>query len=268
MKNNEETTVPIHPTAVIHPKAVIGEGTSIGAFSFVGESVVIGKNCDIQEHVILKGNTTLGDESRVFPHAVVGGEPQHLGYKNEPTQLVIGNRVTLRECVTVHRGTGEAAGGHGITRIGDDSFIMAYSHVAHDCVVGNNVILANCVQMAGHSEVQDYAVVGGNTGIVQFCRVGRYAYIGGGSMIRKDLLPFMAGKGNVFEVQGINVVGLTRRGFNAATLGRLKQLYKIIFHQHLTFDRAVQKMSQEFPDCDETKVFCDFIQTSKAGLIR
>ncbi len=255
----------IHPTAIVHPKAVLGEGTRVGAFSILGEHVVTGKNCDIQEHVILRGRTTFGDDCRVYPNAVIGGEPQHLGYKDEPTLVTIGNRVTLRESVTVHRGS---TVGNGVTKIGDDTYIMAYSHVAHDCVVGNNVILANVVQMAGHAEVHDYAVVGGNTGIVQFCRVGRYTYIGGGSMIRKDLLPFLAGKGNVFEVQGINTVGLTRRGFNVETLGRLKHLYKIIYLQHLTFEQAMERMNSELGDTDEAKVLTDFMKTTKVGLTR
>lgn len=255
----------IHPTAIVHPGAVLGEETTVGAFSIIGENVRVGNGCNIQEHVIVRGHTTIGDECKVFPFAVVGGEPQHLKYRGEPTQVEIGNRVVLRESVTVHVGT---EFGLKTTKIGDDCFIMAYCHVAHDCIVGKNVIIANSVQLAGHTEVQDFSTLGGLSAVAQHCRVGRYCYIGGGSIIRKDLVPFTVGKGNDFEVQGINVVGLGRQGFSPSTLQRLKSVYKIFFLQNLTVDQAVEKILAEIGETDEVKVFLDFVKQSKVGFIR
>jgi UDP-N-acetylglucosamine acyltransferase len=261
MENNPH----VHPTAIIHPKAVLGAGTRVGAFSSIGEGVVLGERCEIQENVVLRGPTQIGNETKIFPGAVIGGAPQHLQYKGEPTTLSIGNRVTLRECVTVSRGT---AFGNGTTTIGDDVYLMAYTHVAHDCAVGRGTIIANGVQMAGHVTVEDYVTIGGASAIAQFCRVGRYCYIGGGSSIRKDIPPFLIGKGHDFEVQGVNVVGLTRHGFSSPTLTRLKAIYKIFYLQHLTVGQAIEKIAIEVGNTDEAKVFIDFVKGTKLGFLR
>lgn len=255
----------IHPTAIVHPKAKLGAGTKVGAFSIIGEHVQLGENCEVQEHVVMRGHTRVGDQVVIYPFSVIGAAPQHLKYANEPTTVEIGNRVTLRESVTVNCGT---EFGHKTTRIGDDCFIMAYAHVAHDCVIGRGVIVANTVQIAGHVVVEDYATLGGQSAIAQHCRVGRYCYIGGGSIIRKDLCPFMLGKGNEFEVQGINAVGLSRAGFNSATLQRLKTLYKIFYLQGLTVTQATDKILTELGETDEVKVFLDFVKESKIGFAR
>ena len=255
----------IHPTAIVHPRAVLGEGTRVGPFSIIDQYVVTGRNCEIQEHVVVRGRTTLGDEVKIFPFAVIGGEPQHTRYGGEPTTVEIGNRVTLRESVTVHRGT---PFDKGRTLIGDDCFIMAYSHVAHDCEVGRSVIIANSSQLAGHVVVEDFATLGGQTGVAQHCRVGRYCYVGGGSIVRKDLAPFLLGKGNDFEVQGINVVGLTRKGFSPPTIRRLKSLYKIFFLQKLTVAQAIERAVVELGESDEVKLFIDFVKSSKMGIER
>jgi UDP-N-acetylglucosamine acyltransferase len=255
----------IHPTAIVHPNAILGEGTRVGAFSIIEEHVVTGKDCDIQDHVVVRGRTQIGDQVRIFPFAAVGVEPQHMAYKGEPTTVVIGNRVTLRESVTVHRGT---TFGTGTTIIGDDAFIMAYCHVAHDCIVGKNTILANLVNLAGHVTIGDYAVVGGMTAVCQYCRVGNYAFVGGGSLIRKDLPPYLVGKGNDFHVQGVNLVGLSRRGFAAPAVKTLKQLYRIFYLQKLTVNQAIEKAQMELGDSDEVRLFISFLKTSKMGIER
>lgn len=254
-----------HPTAIISPKAKIGEGTRVGAYSIIDDDVVIGKNCDIQDHAVIRSFVTLGEAVTVFPFTVIGGAPQHLGYKGEPTTVVIGDRVTLRESVTVHRGT---LFGTGTTTIGNDSYIMAYCHVAHDCAVGNGVILANSVQLGGHVVIGDYVTIGGQSGVAQFCRVGMYCYLGGSSVIRKDLAPFLVGKGTDFEVQGINAIGLERRGFNVETVSRLKKLFKIFFLQKLTVEQAVAKIQLELGNSDEVRCFLDFVNGSKLGFVR
>lgn len=255
----------IHSTAIVHPGAVLGEGTTVGAFSIIGENVRLGEGCTIQEHVVLRGHTSIGTGVTVFPFALVGGEPQHLKYRGEPTRVEIGDRTVIRESVTIHVGTDF---GNKVTRIGHDTFIMAYCHVAHDCVVGNHVIIANGTQLAGHTEIQDFCNVGGMCAITQFSRVGRYCYIGGASVIRKDLPPFTMGKGNVFEVQGINSVGLTRAGFAPSVLAQLKALYKIFYLQHLTADQAIEKIIAQIGPTDEVKVFLDFVRESKVGFVR
>lgn len=255
----------IHPTAIVHPKAVIGEGTTIGAFSIVGEHVRMGARCEIQEHVVLRGHSTLGDDVKIFPFSVIGAEPQHLKYKGEPTTVQIGNRVTLRESVTVNLGT---EFGNKTTIIGDDCLLMAYCHVAHDCVIGKGVIFANGVNLGGHVVVEDFVTVGGMSAIAQNCRAGRYAYIGGVSVLRKDMAPFTIGKGNDFEIAGINAVGLQRRGFSEATITSLKRIYKIFFLQKLTAEHAIDKILSEVGETDEVKAFVDFYRSSKMGLIR
>jgi UDP-N-acetylglucosamine acyltransferase len=257
--------VSIHPTAIIDSDARIGEGTHVGPYCIIEAGVRLGKNCTVQSHVVLRGDTEIGDEVKIFPFAVVGSEPQHLHYKGEPTKVVVEKRVVIRESVTIHRGT---KGGTGITRVGENTLLMAYTHVAHDCTVGNNVIIANSVQLAGHVEIGDSVVIGGQSEIAQFCRIGKYCYVGGGSTLRKDLPPFLVGKGNEFEVQGINVVGMTRQGFSAEIVGKLKTLYKIFYMQKLTVNQALEKITIELPDCEEARSFCQFVKSSKAGIIR
>ncbi|MBI4404704.1 MAG: acyl-ACP--UDP-N-acetylglucosamine O-acyltransferase [Deltaproteobacteria bacterium] len=255
----------IHPTAVIHPGAVVGSRTRVGPYCVIGEGAVIGDECDIQDHVVIRGRVHIGSAVKIFPFCVLGGEPQHLKYAGEPTSVEIGNRVVLREYVTIHRGT---SFGNQVTKVGDEAYIMAYTHIAHDCTVGRNVIIANASQLAGHSTVEDHATLGGMTALVQFCRVGRYCYVGGVSALRKDLLPFMTGKGNPFEVQGINIVGLTRLGFSNVTIERLKKIYKIFYLKGLTINQAMDKLQFELGNSDESKIFVDFVLASKAGIIR
>jgi len=257
--------VEIHPTAIVDKGAVIGEGTQIGAFSMIGPNVQMGKNCRIHEHVVVRGHTTCGEGVEIYPFAVVGEPPQHLKYQGEPTEVVIGNQAILREMVTVHLGT---SFGGGKTTIGDGAYLMAYTHVAHDCSVGKGVIIANAVQLGGHVIIEDYANLGGQSAVAQFCRIGRYCYLGGGSIIRKDLPPFLLGKGNDFQIQGINAIGLMRHGFSETTISHLKQVYRIFYLQHLTVARAIEKILQEVGDKEEVHIFLDFVRDSKQGLVR
>jgi len=254
-----------HPTAIVHPDAIIGEGTRIGAFSVIDAKVVIGKNCEIQDHVVIRDYVSLGDEVKIFPFAVIGSAPQHFKYKGEPTTVAIGNRTTLRESVTVHRGT---TVGIGKTVVGEDCFIMAYCHVAHDCVVGNHVVIANSTQLAGHVEIGDFAIIGGLSAVTQFCRVGPHCFIGGSSIIRKDLPPFLSGKGNEFEVQGVNAVGLSRRGYDSDAVHRIKKMFKIFYLQGLTVSQAIEKVLTEVADAPERAQFLGFVESSKTGITR
>lgn len=255
----------IHASAIVHPKAVLGENVKVGPFTTIGEHVILGDGCEVGSHVVLEGRTEFKNNVKIFPFCVIGAEPQHLKYRGEPTKVIVGNRVILRESVTIHRGTDF---GNKETVIGDDSFLMAYTHVAHDCIVGKNVIIANGTQLAGHVTIEDNVFLGGMSAVTQFTRVGRYCYVGGVSTLRKDLPPFLLGKGNDFEVQGVNQVGLTRNGFSPETILSIKRLYKIFYLQNLTTSEAEDKILTEIGETDEVKVFLDFIRTTHSGITR
>lgn len=255
----------VHHTSLVSPEARLGENVTIGPYSIIESGVVVGAHTEIREHVIIRSGVSIGTHSRIHPFTVVGEEPQHLKYQGEPTLVKIGNQVTLREGVTVHRGT---VFGRFETTVGDGTLIMAYSHVAHDCVVGNDVILANAVQLAGHVEIGSGVTIGGHSAVAQFLRIGSHCYIGGGSVIRKDVLPFLLGKGSDFEVQGVNTVGLTRKGFSDESIRRLRSAYRILFLQKLTVPQALEKISVELGDSGEIREFLDFIKMSKNGFHR
>ncbi len=258
-------SVNIHPTAIVDPRAVIGEDTTIGAYSSVGPDVVLGKACDIQEHAILRGHSTLGDHVSVYPFAVIGSSPQHIKYKGEPTRVEIGNGAVIREYVTINLGTEQ---GNRVTIVGPEAYLMAYVHVAHDSVVGKKAILANNVQMAGHVSIGDFAIVGGFTALAQFCRIGQYCYVGGGSLLRKDLPPYLVGKGPEFVAQGVNAVGLTRMGFDKSAIPPLKAAFKAFYMQGLTVGQAIEQVTANQPVTPEVQAFVDFVKTSKLGLAR
>lgn len=257
--------VNIHPTAIVHERAKLGQDVQIGPYVTIEADVVVGDRSEIQSHAILHSGTSIAEDAKVFPYAVIGGPPQHLRYQGEPTEVHIGRGVTLREMITVHRGT---TFGGGKTVIEDDCYIMAYTHVAHDCRVGKGVILANAIQLAGHVTIGDYVFIGGQSAIAQFCRVGSYCYLGGGTIIRKDLPPFLIGKGYEFKIQGINAVGLSRRGFSTQTITRLRKLYRIFYLQNLTVGQALEKISIELGDSDDIRLFTEFVKNSKVGFIR
>ncbi|MGE5808163.1 MAG: acyl-ACP--UDP-N-acetylglucosamine O-acyltransferase [Nitrospirota bacterium] len=265
MQNTLENTIRIHPTAIVHPNARLAEGVEIGPYSVIGEHVSIGKNTKIDSHVLIEGWTTIGDRNHIFPFSSIGTPPQDIGYRNEETYLIIGDDNVIRECATVHRATTKE---DRKTVIGNRCFLMAYSHVAHDCKLGNGIIMANSVALGGHIEIGDYAIVGGIVAIHQFVKVGTYAIIGGQSGVSLDVPPYVSAAGNRAQLYGLNLVGLKRRGFTEETIGKLKKAYKIIFRSGLTQEEALQKTREDIPDCAEVNVLLDFIRTSKRGITR
>lgn len=255
----------IHSTAIVHPKAKIAPGVKIGPYSLIGEHASIGKDTLIDSHVIVEGWTEIGERCRIFPFVSIGGPPQHMRYKGEPTRVVIGNDNVIREFVTIHRATVE---GGGETILGHGNFIMAYSHIAHDCRVGNRVIMANASTLAGHIDVEDFAIVGGLVAVHQFVRVGCYAIIGGASGVPKDIPPYMCAAGNRAKLFGLNTVGLKRHGFPEATMSALKKAYRILFRSHLTLNKAMERVEAEVPDLSEIRHLLAFLKSSKRGICR
>ena len=252
----------IHPSAIVHPSARIGDGTEIGPYVTIGAQVQIGRNCRIGASAVLDGPTEMGDGNEIFPMASVGLIPQDLKFGGESTRLVIGNRNVIREFVTIHRGT---AGGGGVTRIGDRNLFMAYAHVAHDCQVGNETIFANGATLAGHVLVEDCATVGAFSGVHQYCRVGRHAFIGGYSVVTKDALPFAKTVGNRARIYGVNTIGLVRRGFSPDAIAKLRRAYRHLLHSNTS--RALAQIERD-PSlrCEEVQYVVDFIRTSSRGV--
>lgn len=274
----------IHPTAVIHPKAKIDPSCEIGPYVVIGEGVDIGEGTVVRSHSVLEGpelkigklnimgphaniksHTTVGDHNKIYPFSSIGCEPQDLKFKGENSRLIIGDRNTFRESVTLNRGTEH---GGGVTKIGSDNLIMAYAHVAHDCVVGNHVVMANNVALAGHVEIQDHAIIGGLVGVSQFCRVGRYAYIGGCSGLNKDVPPYCLAIGAFPTIiKGINSIGLKRHGLTDDVIRVLKEVYKILYLSDLIFSEAIQKVKDGFIETPQVRELLEFIETSKQGIV-
>ena len=256
----------IDPSAVVHPGAQIGPGTTIGPHAIVGEHARIGANCTIGASVVIDGRTTLGDDCEIYPFASIGQVPQDLKYHGEETQLTIGTRNIFREFVTVHRGT---AGGGGVTRIGDRNVFMAYVHVAHDCHVGDHTIFGNMATLGGHVTVEDFVNISAGSGVHQFCRVGRHAFIGGYSVVTKDALPFARTVGSrPARIYGANTIGLMRRGFTAEVVAKLKRSFRYLLQSKLNTTRALQQIEQDQSlACPEVQYLIDFIRSSQRGVI-
>ena len=255
----------IDPTAIVNPRAQIGEGTTIGPYVTVGPHVRIGANCKIGASSVVDGWTEIGDETEMFPFSSIGLIPQDLKFRGEDTQLVIGRRNIFREFVTIHRGT---RGGGGITRIGDRNLFMAYAHVAHDCQIGTETIFANGATLAGHVLVEDYATIGAFSGVHQFCRVGRHAFIGGYSVVTKDALPFAKTVGNRARIYGLNTIGLMRRGFPPDVISKLKRSFRYLLQSKLNTTGALQQIQRDRSlACAEVQYLLDFIRTSQRGVI-
>jgi UDP-N-acetylglucosamine acyltransferase len=252
----------IDPSAVVHPDAVIGEGTRIGPHAVIGEHVRIGRNCSIGASTVIDGWTEIGDDNQIFPMASIGLIPQDLKFGGEMTRCRIGNRNVVREFVTIHRGT---AGGGGITTIGDHNLLMAYTHIAHDCHVGNDTIFANAATLAGHVEVEDHATIGAFSGVHQFCRVGSHSFIGGYSVVTKDALPFAKTVGNRARIYGLNTIGLVRRKFPPENIEKLRRAYRYLLHSNTS--RALAQIEAD-PDlhCPEVDYVVEFIRSSKRGV--
>ncbi len=254
--------ISIHPTAVVEKGAKLDSGVSIGAFSYIGKGVKIGKNTKVNEMAIIKGNTTIGEDCVIYSSSI-GVAPQDLKYKGEPSSVRIGNRVTIREYATIHRGT---RGGGMVTTIDDDTLIMAYSHVAHDVRIGKHVIIANATNIAGHVTIGDFAVIGGLTGIHQFVRIGKHAMIGGASAIHRDVPPFMVAQGNRAKLEGINIIGLKRRGFTREVIRALTAVFDILFKADQPLQVSIEKVKEEFGNLEEAREIVDFIKGSKRGI--
>lgn len=253
----------IHSTAIIDPAAQLGRNVEIGPYSIIGADVVIGDDCIIGPHVVLRGPTVLGLNNRIFQFASVGEDCQDKKFKGEPTQLVIGDNNIIREFVTIHRGTAQD---QGITRIGSDNLLMAYVHVAHDCVVGDHVILANNTTLAGHVHVGDWAILGGFTGVHQFCHIGAHAFTAVNSVVVQDIPPYIMAQGHNAVPRTINSEGLKRRGFSAEQISTIKRAFKILYRQGHTVSEAVEKMNEL--QATELQPLIDFVQQSARGIIR
>jgi UDP-N-acetylglucosamine acyltransferase len=257
----------IDPTARVDPLARIGAGTVVGPHAVIGPDVVLGRNCRVGASAVIDGHTLVGDGTEFYPFASIGLPPQDLKYKGEPTELVIGKRNIFREFVTIHRGT---AGGGGRTTIGDGNLFMAYVHIAHDCHVGNETIFGPGATLGGHVEVDDFAAVSAYSGVHQFCRVGRHAFIGGYSVVTKDALPFArtVGARSQCRVYGLNRIGLMRRGFGKETLTKLRQAYRYLLQSKLNATQALQKIEGDAAlACPEVEYLVRFIRTAPRGVI-
>ena len=256
----------IHPTAIIHKGARIGDGAKIGPHAVIGPHVTIGRHCQIGASTVIDGWTDVGEGTEVYPFASIGLAPQDLKYRGEPTRLSIGAHNIFREFVTIHRGT---AGGGGVTSIGDHNVFMAYSHVAHDCHVGHHTLLGHMATLGGHVTVQDYATISAGSGVHQFCRIGRHAFIGGYSVITKDALPFARTVGSrPARIFGVNAVGLTRRGIPSDVIARLKKSLRYLLQSKLNTTGALRQIERDKNvACDDVQAVVDFIRSSKRGVI-
>jgi UDP-N-acetylglucosamine acyltransferase len=259
-------TTQIDPTAVVHPRAQVGDGTAIGPHATIGPNVRIGAHCRIGASAVIDGSTEIGDYTEVYPFASIGQVPQDLKFRGEETRLAIGQRNIFREFVTVHRGT---RGGGGVTTIGDRNVFMAYVHVAHDCHVGNDTIFGNMATLGGHVHVEDFANVSAGSGIHQFCRVGRHAFIGGYSVVTKDALPYARTVGSrPARIFGVNTIGLMRRGFPSDAIGKLKSTFRYLLQSKLNTTAAMQQIEQDPSlSCDEVRYLLEFIRSSQRGVI-
>jgi UDP-N-acetylglucosamine acyltransferase len=255
----------IHPTAAVEPGAQIDPSCEVGPYAVIGAHVRLGARCQLAAHAVVIGHTTLGADNRVFPHAVVGGIPQDLKYRGEPTTLVVGDRNTFRECVTVNTGT---VGGGGVTRIGNGCLFMAYSHVGHDCLIGDGAIIANSVALAGHIVLEDHVHMSGLAAAHQFCRIGRLAFVSGLTGVAMDVPPYCTVAGARAELAGLNTVGMQRAGMTEEQVGRVKQAYKIVFRSNLGLAEALAQLEQELGAHPEIAHFVAFVKSSQRGITR
>lgn len=255
----------IHSTAIVAEGAKIHEDTEIGPFCIIGPDVRIEKKVILQSNVILEGKTEIGEGTRIYPFAGIGLPPQDLKYQGEETGLTIGKNNIIREYATIHRAS---VGGDGLTEVGDNNFIMAYAHIAHDCKIGNGVIMANAATLAGHVTVGDQAVIGGLVAVHQFTRIGAYTMIGGFSGIGQDIAPYMIASGARAKLYGVNIVGLKRHGYSEEAIAELKNAYRILFREKNTLTQAIKKVQEELPFTEEIRLLLDFIKQNKRGICR
>jgi UDP-N-acetylglucosamine acyltransferase len=257
-------TPKIHPTAIVSQEAKLAPDVEVGPCAVIGAGVELGPGCSVGAHAVVQGPSSFGEDNRIFPHAALGFAPQDLKYRGEPTKLQVGSRNTFREFCTVHRGT---VGGGGVTTVGDDNFLMAYIHVAHDCHVGSRTIFANYAALAGHVEIADDAIVGAFCAIQQFSRVGRHAFMGAMTAASQDVLPFVKTDGNdVVKTYGVNALGLRRKGFTDERVDALKRIYRILVTPKLNTSEALERIEAEFPSNEDAVYLVDFVRTSKRGV--
>lgn len=256
----------IHPSAIVDAGARLGAGVEVGPWTVIGAGVEIGDGSVIGAHCVLKGPTRIGRENRIYSFCAIGEDPQDKKFKGDvPVRLEIGDRNTIREYCSINRGT---PGGGGVTHVGNDNWIMAYCHIAHDCHIGNNTIFANNATLAGHVEIGDYAILGGFTGVHQFCRVGESSFTAISAVIVKDVPPFVMAEGNTARARAINREGLKRRGFEPATIEAIKRAYKTLYRQGLLLEQALEQLAEPAREFPEIARLVDFIRASRRGIVR
>ncbi len=255
----------IHPQAIIEPGAVIGNNVSIGPWTYIAANVVIGDNCNISSHVVINGPTRIGKGNRIFQFASIGEDCQDLKYSGEPTELIIGDNNTFRESCTIHRGTIQD---NSLTQIGSNNLFMAYTHVAHDCMVGSHCIFANNASIAGHVHVGDHAIIGGMVGVHQFCHIGAHSFIAGNALVLKDVPAYVMASGQPAKPFGLNSEGLKRRGFAKETILAIKRAYKTLYRKGLSVEDALNSISEIPEQSKELVLFCNSIKESNRGIIR
>ena len=255
----------IHETAVISPGATLGNNVTVGPFAIIGDEVVIGDNCRIESHVVIKGPTRIGQGNHFYQFCSIGEDCQDKKYAGERTELLIGNNNVFREGVTVHRGTVQD---ESVTRIGSDNLFMVNAHIAHDCVIGDNVIMANNVMVAGHVDIGDYAILGGATAIHQFCKIGAHSFMGGGAIVLRDVPPYVMVSGTKYIPQGINSEGLRRRGYGKETIMAIKRAYKVIYRDNNTVEEAIKKLTEMAEGHPEVGMLITFLAESERGIVR
>ena len=255
----------IHPTAVVDPKAEIAADVSIGPYSVIGPDVSIDSGTRINPHVVVSGPTSIGRDNHIFQFASVGEAPQDKKYAGEPTRLEIGHGNTIRESVTIHRGTAQD---QGLTKLGDDNLLMAYSHVAHDCRLGSHIIMANCVTLAGHVTVDDWVIFGGFTGGHQFCRIGAHSFLAVYAGVTRDLPPYVMVSGNPAEPRGINSEGLKRRGFTSEAIRNIKEAYRLLYRAGLRLEEARDQIAEMATTAPELQIMVDFLDQSQRSIVR
>jgi UDP-N-acetylglucosamine acyltransferase len=252
----------IHSSAIVHPKAQIGSGCEVGPYCVIGENVTLGDGCKLHSHVVIDGHTKLGKKNEVFPFASIGLKTQDLKWKGGTTRTEIGDGNVFREYVTIHSATGDGE----VTSVGSHNNILAYCHIAHNCLLGNHVIMSNVATLAGHVTVEDHAVIGGLAAIHQFCRIGKMSMIGGCSKVVQDVPPFMMADGNPAETRTINKIGIERKGISEEAQAALRQVYRILFREGLTISNALMKIERELPLLPEVQYLLQFIRTSERGI--
>lgn len=255
----------IHPSAQIHPGAQLAADVSVGAYAIIGEHVAIGAGCRLGAHVVVDGHTRIGRNNRIFPFSSIGSEPQDKKYGGEPTGVEIGDGNTIREFATINRGTAQDA---GVTRLGDDNWIMAYVHLAHDCQVGSHTVFANLAQLAGHVVVGDWAVLGGGTLVHQFVHIGAHSFTGMSTYLDRDLPPYVKAAGHMAKPFGINGEGLRRRGFAPETIAALKRAYRTVYRAGLSHEEVLAALAEQGAACPEVRAMAGFIAGSPRGIIR